>query len=141
MKRKLISALMFLLIGFLLTGCDLFGPKTTTAGETTGTYYQVVFYDGDGTMLNVQNVLEGEAANNPGTPTKASTAQYTYVFSHWDSDYSNVTEDMTISPVFTETVNQYTVTFYDEDESTVLGTSTVPYGTAATPPANPTKAA
>jgi len=132
---------MLLVISFLFAGCDFFGTRTTelTTGTDTGTYYQVIFFDGDGSVLETQEVLEGEDADNPDTPTKASTAQYTYTFDHWDKAYTNVTEDLLINPVFNASVNQYTVTFYDEDETTVLGTSTVPYGTAATPPADPTK--
>ena len=141
MKRKLISIFLFMFVGILLAGCEFFGGQTTQPTTiATGTYFDVVFFDGDESILETQEVLEGEAADEPDTPTKTATAQYTYTFDHWDQDYSSVTADLLIYPVFTASVNQYTVTFYDEDETTVLGTSTVPYGTAATAPANPSKA-
>ncbi|XFA99709.1 hypothetical protein ACAG96_03770 [Candidatus Izemoplasma sp. B36] len=115
----------------------------TTAVPTTtgqGQYFNVVFYDGDGTVLDTQSVLEGEAATNPGVPTRAATAQYTYTFSNWDQDYSNVIADMNILPVFTETLNYYTVTFYDGDGS-ILETQSIGYGMAATAPTtDPVKA-
>ncbi|MBN2541016.1 MAG: hypothetical protein JXB08_05760 [Bacilli bacterium] len=162
MKRKFITVLLFLVVGFLLTGCDLFGGKTTTETATTTTtqqqtttttttqstvsqstsetYYTVVFLNGDGTTLNTQTVLSGGTAATPTTtPTKVATAQYTYVFDHWDQSYSNVTSNMTINPVFTPVLQQYTVTFKNYD-GTVLKTQTVDYGSAATAPTTtPTK--
>ena len=143
MKRRLISVLMLGFFSVLLVGCDLFGGVTTaatTTAEGTGTYFNVVFFDGDESILETQTVLEGEGAITPATPTKAATAQYTYTFNNWDVVFTSVTADMLINPIFTESINQYTVTFYDEDGTTVLGTSIVPYGTEATAPANPTKA-
>ncbi|MBI9009112.1 MAG: hypothetical protein JEZ05_03695 [Tenericutes bacterium] len=105
---------------------------TTLAGET---YYQVDFYNGDGYVFATQSVLEGAAATTPaGNPTKAATVQYTYTFSHWDQSYTNVTANMQIYPVFTSTVNNYTVRFFEWDNS-VIKTETVAYGSSATAPA------
>ena len=115
----------------------------TTAAPTTtaqGQYFDVVFYNGDGSVFDTQSVLQGESATNPGVPTRAATAQYTYTFSNWDQDYSNVIANMNILPVFTEALNYYTVTFYDGDGS-VLDTQSIGYGMAATEPAtDPVKA-
>lgn len=118
--------------------------EITTSGTTTtenmGVYFEVVFYNGDNSILETQNVLEGTDAAIPATPTKTSTAQYTYTFYNWDQTYSNVTEDMDIYPVFIQTINYYTVNFYDGDSS-ILTTLSVPFGSAATEPATaPTKA-
>lgn len=182
MKRKLITVLMFLVVSFLLAGCDLFGGGTTTTAETsttttttqqtttepatvtttqsstttttqssstttttttqitTQTFFTVTFLNGDGSTLSTQSVVSGGAATAPTTtPTKAATAQYTYTFSHWDVAFSNVTQNMVINPVFTESVNSYTVSFYHED-GTLLDTQTVAYGSAAVAPTEPTKA-
>ncbi|MDD4595356.1 MAG: InlB B-repeat-containing protein, partial [Candidatus Izemoplasmatales bacterium] len=51
----------------------------------------------------------------------------------------NVTANISVNAQFSSAKNQYTVTFYDEDGTTELGTSTVDYGTSATAPGNPTK--
>ena len=159
MKRKFFAVLLLLFASFLLTGCDLFGgadetttttvttttsstttttTTTTTAAATTTlpdeTYFTVTFYNGDGSVLITQNVLEGTAATTPAAnPFKAPDAQYTYTFSHWNQSYTNVTANMQINPVFTNVVNNYTVTFYNEDNSVLLK-RTVPYGGAATSP-------
>ena len=49
---------------------------------------------------------------------------------------------MTVKATYTQNVLgvTYTVTFYDYDGTTILGTSTVADGKSATPPTNPTKA-
>lgn len=124
------------------TAAPTTAASTTAAPTTTaqGQYFDVVFYNGDGSVFDTQSVLQGESATNPGVPTRAATAQYTYTFSNWDQDYSNVIADMNILPIFTETLNYYTVTFYDGDGS-VLDTQSIGYGAAATEPAtDPVKA-
>jgi hypothetical protein len=109
---------------------------TTTTTEATGTYYTVVFYDSDDSILTTQNVLEGSGANAPSNPTKTRSAQYTYTFNNWDTGFSNVTSDLHVRPVFTTTLNMYTVTFLDVDGSQ-LNQQTIAYGSGATAPANP----
>ena len=61
------------------------------------------------------------------TPTKAATAQYSYVFAGWSPVVSGVTGDVTYTAQFTETVNKYTVTWKNYN-GTVLKTDTVDYG-------------
>lgn len=80
------------------------------------------------------------------TPTKESTAQYNYTYYGWGASdggaadaniLKNITEDKTVYAIFTATVRTYTITFYDEDGTTVLATKQVPYGTV--PSYTPTK--
>lgn len=60
------------------------------------------------------------------------TPQITYIFTGWNvSDDEVITEDLEVTASYMESATQYTVTFYDEDGTTVLGTSTVGYGTNA----------
>ena len=60
-------------------------------------------------------------------------AQYTYAFSGWNNTCGEtVTHQCTIIAQFTRTVNNYTVTFYDEDETTVLDSQTLPYWSTPT---------
>lgn len=64
--------------------------------------YTVTFLDGDGSVLGTSTVKEGTAATAPvKTATKASDDNYSYTFSSWDKDFSNVTEDITVTPKFT----------------------------------------
>lgn len=51
-----------------------------------------------------------------------------------------ITENMTFIAQYTETLNKYTYTFYDEDQISVLSQATVDYGTGIAVPASPTKA-
>ena len=78
------------------------------------------------------------------TPTTADE-QYTYVFDEWTNNCGEtVTGTCTIVANFDRVVNQYTITFVDEDGETVLKTWTkYDYGTLAENiirPADPTKA-
>ena len=88
--------------------------------------YTVTWKNGD-TVLQSGKVAYGEKPTYTGdTPTKAATAQYTYVFKGWSPAVSNVTGDATYTAVFDEIVNEYTVTWMNGD--TVLATDSVPYG-------------
>lgn len=94
--------------------------------------HKVEFYS-DNTYTTLlytdNNVKDGTAANYQGEiPTKPEDAKNTYTFDHWEPVPNNVTKDMKVYAVFKENIKQYTVTFYDEDNTTILGTSTVNYG-------------
>lgn len=102
----------------------------------------VYFYDYSGSKLlytaTVANA--GNATYKGSTPTKASTAQYSYSFSGWSlksngsanaSALQSITVDRNVYAAFTATVRKYTVRFYNE--TTLLQTVTdVPYGSSAT---------
>ena len=114
----------------------------TAAYDFTINEYTVTWVDGDGNILETENVQYGSmpSAYNGDTPTKTADAQYTYTFSGWDNELSEVTGDTTYTAQFSQTVNKYTVTWKNGD--TVLETDkNVEYGT--TPEYNgetPTKA-
>lgn len=129
------------------------GISSGGGGSSTDVRY-VTFMNDDGTVeLGKKAVAVGDDCADPiargifGTPTKESTAQYTYTFSGgWattpgggkDSNaLKAVTEDRTVYANFISAVRYYTITFYDSDGTTVLKTSSLAYG--ATPSYNPTK--
>ena len=123
------------------------GDATYTATySSTVNKYTVVFEDEDGTELSSAEYDYGTAAADivkPADPTKEATAQYTYEFSGWSPAVAEVTEDATYTATYSSTVNQYTVTFEDED-GTELSSAEYDYGTTANDivkPADPTKAA
>jgi len=102
---------------------------TAVFGLTTNEY-TVTWVDGDGNILETENVKYGSmpSAYNGDTPTKTADAQYTYTFSGWDNELSEVTGDTTYTAQFSQTVNKYTVTWKNGD--TVLETDeNVEYGT------------
>ncbi|HOO44408.1 MAG TPA: InlB B-repeat-containing protein, partial [Bacillota bacterium] len=118
------------------------GALTVTATYDTlplNTTFEVNFYDTNGDIISSQEVLIGEDAVAPADPVKAPDVQYTYTFAGWDISFTNVQSALNVTAVYTTTLNQYTVTFYDFDGTTILSQGLVDYGTAATPPANPIK--
>ena len=59
--------------------------------------YTVTFKDWDGTVLSVQEVTPGTAATAPTNPTRDG-----YDFIGWDTDFSNVTSNLTITAKYIE---------------------------------------
>ena len=87
--------------------------------------HTVTFVDWDGTTLKTQLVDFGADATPPANPSRAN-----YVFAGWDTAYTGVTEDLTVTALYHA---RYTVTFRDAD-GTVLDTQIVEETTAATEP-------
>jgi len=91
--------------------------------------FNVIFRDWDGKLLSEQKVKNGEAAVAPANPTRTG-----YTFTGWDRGFSNITEDLTVTALYT--INYYNVTFFDWN-GTILGTQSVAYLSAATVPTDP----
>ena len=65
--------------------------------------FTVQFLDAKGKAFATQIVLEGRDAKAPKEPPrKASDGKYYYVFKGWDTDFTNVTKDLMVKPVFTQ---------------------------------------
>lgn len=100
------------------------------------------FYNEDGsTLLYTQAIVDGgNGAYSGSTPSKASTAQYSYTFAGWSKKpggaadstaLQDVTADRSVYAAFTPVVRKYTVYFYNG--STLLQrVDNVPYGGSAT---------
>lgn len=110
-------------------------------GSCDAVVWFVTFIGADGTKLYRMPVLDGDDCKDPithgdiSTPTKESTAQYTYTYSGWslteggdasDSALTNVAEDRAVYASFGESVREYTITFYDGED--VITEMQVPYG-------------
>ena len=101
----------------------------TATFESTVNEYLVTFEDEDGTELQSSNVAYGVKPVYSGeTPTKAATAQYTYTFNGWDKTIATVTESIVYTATYSATVNQYMISFKNDD-GTVLQSTLVDYGT------------
>ena len=57
--------------------------------------YDVVFKDENGNVLKTETVKEGESATAPNAPTKDG-----YNFVGWDKDFTNVTGNLEIKPLY-----------------------------------------
>ena len=81
---------------------------------------KVIFRNYNGTIISEQDVAYGSAANAPTTtPTR-----FGYTFNSWDTDFSAVTKDLIIEPVFDEInidviLDKTSVSIYEENEATV----------------------
>ena len=121
------------------------GNVTYYATFTSGTRsYTVTWKSQDGSAIyeTDSNVTYGSAPSYNGTtPTKASTAQYSYTFAGWSTSanqtsgtaagsLSTVSGNVTYYATFSQTVRNYTVTWKSQDGSVTYETdSSVPYGT------------
>ena len=115
------------------------GDKEYTAVfEQTVNEYTVTWKNGD-TVLQSGKVKYGTKPTYDGeTPTKKGDAQYTYTFKGWTPAVAAVTGDVTYTAQFTETVNEYTVTWVIDGEKK---TTKEPYGAMPEYKDTPTKPA
>ena len=126
--------------GWTPTIAAVTGDATYTAEYSSSKVsYTVTWKNYDGTVLkNDTNLNYGDTPTYTGsTPTRASTAEYTYTFTGWTPTVSSVTKNVTYTATFSQTKRSYAVTWKNYD-GTVLKTDTVEYGktpsyTGATP--------
>ena len=88
----------------------------------------ITFVDYDDTVISgpTEYDVGTQVANItvPADPTREATQQYTYAFAGWDPVVADVAEDATYKATYNATVNQYSVTFVDDDGETVLKEAT-----------------
>jgi uncharacterized repeat protein (TIGR02543 family) len=95
--------------------------------------YTITFLDEDGiTELGTSTVFYGENASAPEAPLREG-----HTFVGWNQPFDQVTEDLIVIAIYQK--HSYTITFFDEDGITELGTSTVFYGEKASAPEAPLK--
>ena len=96
--------------------------------------YKVTFRNYDGTELDVQYIDQYGSAIDPitreenpiATPTKESTIQYSYAYSGWDTDFSNIVMDIDVYATYEESLREYTIQYVSM--GTPIYTSTGKYG-------------
>jgi len=127
MKNAILALVLFAFSGLLLTGCDIPDPIDEPI------YYTVTFLNEDNSLLQETEVLKGTDATAPVSPTKTG-----YEFKRWDTDFTNVQQDLTIRPTFEEKILTYQVVFLDANGN-IMKTEEVVAGESATAPTEPTK--
>jgi len=95
--------------------------------------FTVTFYDDMGNVLKTEKVAKGKSAVAPDAPIIPNSEQYSYEFTGWNKDFSEVTGDLKVYPTYKMEINKYTYTFLDYDD-TVLKQQTTYYGTPIVPP-------
>ena len=64
-------------------------------------YYEVIFKNWDGTILQTVNVDSGGTAIYTGpTPTRPDEDGYMYIFNGWDKELTNVTSNLIVTTIF-----------------------------------------
>lgn len=105
--------------------------------------FAVTFMNADGNILEVQYVDKGEdavdpttRADNPLSPTIASTISHNFTFAGWDSTLTDVFTERTITATYTESLRSYAIKYVSKgitmQESSGLYGENVPY-TGITP--------
>ncbi len=88
----------------------------TAQFSSTTNKYTVRFLNEDGAELQSEELAYGTIPVYAGaTPTKQATAQYTYMFSGWDSEIVEVTGAKDYTATYTSTVNKYPIAFVNYD--------------------------
>lgn len=109
-------------------------PDLNITYDTLITQFAITFVNDDGTILEVQYVDKGEKPVDPVTridnpinvPTKKSNVSTDFTFSGWDTVFTNVFSNQTITATYSETLRKYTVKYMSR--GTVLQESTGEYG-------------
>lgn len=94
-----------------------------------GDIYRVSFVDFDGTEIKSEYVDGGQTATAPEDPMREG-----YTFIGWDTDFSNVSEYLTVTAQYA--INRFEVKFLNWDNS-VLKTDSIDWHGSAVAPANP----
>ena len=125
--------------GFEVQASDIGGQVLNI--DTSNADYTIRWKNADGSTLKTDYLKYGQTPSYSGaTPTKTGDAQYRYNFSGWSPKILIVTENMTYTAQFSRTVNSYTVT-WEDDDGTTLATDIVEYGkTPSYSGTTPTKA-
>ena len=104
--------------------------------HTTSKLY---YYSYDGSsLLYTETILDGGDGVYAGTPSRSSTAQYSYTFVGWNTEMDrttadanarkNVTADRNIYAAYSRAVRTYTITWKNTNGATLETDNAVPYG-------------
>lgn len=137
---ELITRLYSFAIDISLPGKDIYsghGYVDAYAGYISA-LHKVTFLNYDGEILKEEYVATNDKATGNIIPEKPEDEGYTYEFSGWDTDFSVVTGDIIVRPIFNSVIKSYSYSFYDED-FTLLKQEIAEYNSVILAPANPTK--
>ena len=119
----------YVFAGWTPNVAEVTGDVTYTAAYTTETNsYEIKWVDYDGRELKTETLEYGQMPSAPGDPYREDTPQYTYTFTGWTPEVTTVTGAATYTATYSAETRNYTITFVDEDGSTVLDEQVLSYG-------------
>ena len=109
-------------------------PDLKVSYNTLIEQFAWTFVNKDGTILDVQYIDKGGKAVDPitraenpiPTPTAESTVSTDFTFKGWDTEFTTVFGNQTVTALYTESVRKYTVRYLNR--GAVLKSVTAPYG-------------
>ena len=81
--------------------------------------YTITFKNGEQELQSAELEYGQIPAYNGAIPTKPADAQFTYTFAGWSPEIVSVTGKATYTALFNATVNKYTITWQNEDGTTI----------------------
>ena len=123
------------IISILLIVCLLFITSCNVIPNQANSSYVVQFIDYDGSLLKEQKVEEGKSAIPPTDPTREG-----YVFIGWDTEYTNVTSDLTITALYEKEIDTITYTvIFNTNSDTIIDPIIVSENQTIKEPLKPSK--
>ena len=111
--------------------------------DASNVFWTINFYNSDAktTLLETKSYQHGSIVAYEGeTPTRETTAQYTYTFKGWDVELTNAVEDFDYHAVYDSTIRSYTIVFNNSDGSKIES-ATFEYGKMPSCSKTPTRVA
>ena len=118
--------------------------------RATKTYVLTYYNYNGGSSLYTEILPYGKNGTYSGTPTRASTAQYTYTFIGWSTTKNsttadanaikNLTSDRSVYAVYSQQTRTYSLKYYNYDGTQLINTDTVAYGGNGTYTGTPSRA-
>ena len=99
-------------------------------GDASEVFWTINFFNTDtkSTLLETKSYQHGSIVTYGGeTPTKETTAQYSYTFKGWDVEPTNAVEDFDYHAVYDSTIRSYVITFNNFD-GTKIESGSFEYG-------------
>ena len=115
-------------LGYTFIGWEPQLPETMPASDMTLTAqyavntYTVTFIDYDESVLKTQLIEHGSDA----TPPVAPNNQEGWTFLEWDTDFTQVTEPLTVKAIYS--INLYGLHYYAEDGMTIIQSTVYAFG-------------